>query len=124
MRFLIDAQLPRRLATFLETAGHDARHTLDLPQANRTPDGEIAAIADREGRTVVTKDSDFFIGHLLERSPRSLLIVVTATLPNKELIALFERHVHEIVCLLEESAVVELGRNGLVAHANRDPDSD
>ncbi len=122
MKFLVDAQLPRRLADFLESAGHDARHTLDLPQANRTPDSEIAAMADQEGRTVITKDSDFFIGHLLERCPRSLLIVVTGNIANKELIALFEKHLHEIVCLLDGSAVVELGRDRLVAHADRNPD--
>jgi len=40
MKFLVDAQLPRRLAYRLQDAGHDAVHTLDLPLANRTPDGE------------------------------------------------------------------------------------
>lgn len=30
MRFLIDAQLPLRLARWLTQVGHDARHTLDL----------------------------------------------------------------------------------------------
>ncbi len=37
MNFLVDAQLPRRLARILTGAGHDAVHTLDLPNANRTP---------------------------------------------------------------------------------------
>ncbi len=31
MKFLVDAQLPRRFATWLTDAGHDALHTLDLP---------------------------------------------------------------------------------------------
>ena len=38
MKFLIDAQLPRRLAGRLREVGFDAIHTLDLPLANRTPD--------------------------------------------------------------------------------------
>ncbi|WP_280336927.1 DUF5615 family PIN-like protein [Nocardia wallacei] len=122
MRFLVDAQLPRRLAVFLATAGHDATHTLDLPDANRTPDSEIAAIADRDGRTVVTKDNDFLIGHLLERSPKSLLIVVTGNIANNVLLALFEKHLDEIVCSLANSSVVELGRDRLIAHADRGPD--
>ncbi len=36
MKFLIDAQLPRRFAYGLEKAGVQAKHTLDLPQKNRT----------------------------------------------------------------------------------------
>lgn len=36
MKFLIDAQLPRRLAHQLEMAGIESTHTLDLPQDNRT----------------------------------------------------------------------------------------
>jgi predicted nuclease of predicted toxin-antitoxin system len=31
MKFLVDAQLPRRLTYRLREAGHDALHTLDLP---------------------------------------------------------------------------------------------
>lgn len=32
MKFLIDAQLPRRMALWLGETGHDAKHTLDLPK--------------------------------------------------------------------------------------------
>lgn len=38
MKFLVDAQLPRRLAGRLREAGHEAIHTLDLPLGNRTTD--------------------------------------------------------------------------------------
>ena len=38
MRFLVDAQLPARLAAFLADAGHDALHTTALPDGNRTTD--------------------------------------------------------------------------------------
>jgi predicted nuclease of predicted toxin-antitoxin system len=41
MKFLVDAQLPVRLARFLQNAGHDAIHTLDLPEHNATPDAVI-----------------------------------------------------------------------------------
>ncbi|GAB2653390.1 DUF5615 family PIN-like protein [Nocardia goodfellowii] len=60
MKFLVDAQLPRKLATFLAEAGHDVVHTSELDLGNRTPDGAIAELADRDGRIVVTKDNDFF----------------------------------------------------------------
>jgi predicted nuclease of predicted toxin-antitoxin system len=31
MKFLVDAQLPIRLAQLLQTAGHDTIHTRELP---------------------------------------------------------------------------------------------
>lgn len=58
MKFLIDAQLPRRFCSWLAAAGHDATHTLDLPQRNRTTDSEILDLAEQENRIVVTKDDD------------------------------------------------------------------
>lgn len=59
MKFLVDAQLPRRLSRWLQELGHDARHTLDLPLGNCTPDAEVVRIADVEARIVITKDADF-----------------------------------------------------------------
>ena len=59
MKFVVGAQLPRRLALRLQEAGHDAIHTLDLPGGNRTPDSEIAELSGRDTRVVVTKDADF-----------------------------------------------------------------
>ncbi len=56
MKFLVDAQLPVQLARFLSSAGHDALHTTELPDGNRTTDGRIVELADEEGRVVVTKD--------------------------------------------------------------------
>ncbi|MHB1299748.1 MAG: DUF5615 family PIN-like protein [Burkholderiales bacterium] len=47
MKFLIDAQLPRRFADWLIEAGHNALHTLDLPMKNRTTDIEGAFVANR-----------------------------------------------------------------------------
>jgi predicted nuclease of predicted toxin-antitoxin system len=49
------------VATF-RAAGHDAIHTLDLPDGNATSDAGILAVADREQRVVVTKDTDFVYG--------------------------------------------------------------
>lgn len=41
MKFLVDAQLPRRLARFLQSQGYDAIHTRDLPEGNATSDAYI-----------------------------------------------------------------------------------
>ncbi len=64
MRFLVDAQLPARLAQFLSSAGHEALHTSELPEGNRTTDRRIVEVADDNNRVVVTKDQDFRDSHL------------------------------------------------------------
>lgn len=79
MNFLVDAQLPRRMAAWLTAAGCDAVHTLDLPGANRTTDEEINEVADREHRAVVTKDEDFVDSHVLRGRPAKLLLISPET---------------------------------------------
>jgi hypothetical protein len=64
VKFLVDAQLPNRLVALLKRAGNDAKHTIELPNGNRSTDREVAEIADVEGRVVATKDRDFRDGHL------------------------------------------------------------
>jgi predicted nuclease of predicted toxin-antitoxin system len=41
MKFLVDAQLPRRAVKWLEAAGAEAMHRLDLPEGNRTSDTKV-----------------------------------------------------------------------------------
>jgi predicted nuclease of predicted toxin-antitoxin system len=64
VKFLVDAQLPARLARLLSDHGHDALHRRDMPRGNRSADAEIAAVADAEDRVVVSKDRDFRDTHL------------------------------------------------------------
>lgn len=92
MKFLIDAQLPRKLATLLSTNGHEVIHTLWLPDQNRTKDEYIRRLADSETRIVETKDSDFVTSHLLLGSPAKLLQISTGNLPNAAFCALMLRN--------------------------------
>jgi len=119
VRFLVDAQLPARLARFLNDAGHDALHTSEMPEGNRTTDVRIAGVADDEDRVVVTKDRDFRDGHLLAGSPRRLLVVATGNITNTALIALFESNLDAIVGALGEADFVELGSASMVVHRRR-----
>ena len=80
MKFLIDAQLPRRLAHQLKAAGFETTHTLDLPQGNRTTDQSLITLSLKEQYVVVTKDSDFVESFLLKREPWKLLLVRLETL--------------------------------------------
>ena len=108
--------LPRRLARRLNASGHDAVHTLDLPIGNGTSDGDLRALADQDGRVVVTKDADFVSAHVISGSPARLLLVSTGNAGNDELeVRLFAQ-----LALIEECVVepgfVELTRHGLVVH--------
>ena len=59
MKFLIDAQLPRRLARRLGTVGHDAVHTRDLSAGNRTTDLERRVFAELPAIVLALSDSAF-----------------------------------------------------------------
>lgn len=114
MRFLVDAQLPRRLALQLTDAGHDALHTLDLPAQNCTDDEVLRELAERDGRVVVTKDSDFVDSHILRGQPQLLLLVATGNITNDELTSLFAASLAAIVAAFQSSVFVEIDRTGLV----------
>jgi predicted nuclease of predicted toxin-antitoxin system len=116
MKLIVDAQLPKRLARWLSARGHDALHTLDLPQANRTTDNEIIDLACGEGRTVVSKDADFVDSHLVQKRPPKLLLVATGNMANAELEQIFERNLPAIESALETSSFVELARDNLIVH--------
>jgi len=120
MRFLVDAQLPMKLAQLLREAGHDCVHTSQLPEGNRSTDAALVALADSEDRVVVTKDRDFRDGHLLRRSPRRLLIVSTGNITNVALLSLFADNLQAVVDSLTEAAFVEFGLAGLIVHCNLD----
>ena len=119
MRFLVDAQPPRRLALFLDGAGHAALHTLDLPDRNATSDRRIAELADQEDRVVVTKDRDFRDSHLLRGSPRRLLIVTAGNLVNPTLLSLVDRHLDALLKALDEADLVELTTDAVILHRRR-----
>ena len=114
MKFLVDAQLPRRLAGWLTAAGCDAVHTLDLPDGNRTTDEQIIDAADREQRAVVTKDADFVDSHILHARPARLLLISTGNISNRELEALMVPLIPAIVQEFQVHSFLELGRAGIV----------
>ena len=115
MKFLVDAQLPQRLARWLRAEGHDVLHTLDFPNGNRTEDEDLNRLSVQEERTVVTKDGDFVDTFLIRKAPHRLLLVSTGNIGNAELLKLFEDNVEAIVSALEASAFVELSHNPIVA---------
>ncbi len=116
MKFLVDAQLPRRLALWLQQRGHDVVHTLDLAQQNRTPDPSLLTLANTELRVLITKDTDFEITHELGQGPPKLLLITTGNIHNNELLGLFVRHEGTLFGLSETHSFVELSRSQLIVH--------
>lgn len=116
MKFLVDAQLPLQLVRWMRGQGHDAVHTKDLPEGNRTEDQEINRISQREERTVVTKDADFVDTLLLQQTPHRLLLISTGNISNAELLKLVEDNHDSIVSALQHAAFVELGQSSLIVH--------
>ena len=117
MKFLVDAQLPRRLARELAASGHDAVHTLDFPDRNRTPDGDIVALAVRENRVVVTKDNDFVTSFLLKGLPPKLLLISTGNISNDALSKLIAANLPTIETAFAQNNFVELNASAITIHA-------
>ena len=118
MKFLVDAQLPRRLTIWLNGAGFDAVHTLDLPLGNETPDTLINDISVKEQRIVITKDSDFVDSFLLHKKPYKLLLISTGNIRNIELEALFQANIEKLREAFDAgSEFVELTQTAIVVHS-------
>ena len=116
MKFLIDAQLPRRLAHQLRVAGFETIHTLDLPQGNRTTDQALINFSFTELCVVITKDSDFVESFLLRHEPWKLLLVSTGNIGNNELLRLFQLNIHQLTESFKTFDFIELNRTSLICH--------
>lgn len=98
MRFLVDENLPPRLATLLAESGHDAVHVRDL-DARSAPDSEIVDLAAAEDRVIISADTDFgaLLAEARAMAPSVLLVreivsfrppdLTTIVLDNLEVLA-------------------------------------
>lgn len=116
MKFIVDAQLPRRLAHEMKAMGADTVHTLDLPRRNLTTDSEIRNIAAAEQRVVVTKDRDFVDSFLMHGEPAKLLFITTGNISNDQLVKLLQANWQGLLQMLGQGDYVELSRTSLVLH--------
>jgi predicted nuclease of predicted toxin-antitoxin system len=116
MKFLVGAQLPRRLVSRLREAGHEAIHTFDLPLANRTPDSVINELSIRESYVVVTKDADFVNSFHLHRKPHKLLLISTGNIRNSKLESLFMSNLESIAGGFDTFSFIEINRLAVIFH--------
>ncbi len=116
MKYLIDAQLPKRLCLALIEMGYNSIHTLDLLDKNRTKDRDINKISLSEERVVVSKDSDFIDSILISNKPHKLLYVATGNISNNDLLVLFSNNIEEIDETFKTHRLVELTPETLIIH--------
>jgi predicted nuclease of predicted toxin-antitoxin system len=114
MKFLVDAQLPRRMTDWFRAAGCDAVHTLDLALGNQTPDKDVTQAADADQRVLITKDGDFVDSHLLSGVPVKLLLVATGNISNRELERLVVPLIPTIVADFQGHSFLEVGQSGII----------
>ncbi|MEK6750994.1 MAG: DUF5615 family PIN-like protein [Chloroflexota bacterium] len=117
MNFLIDANLPRRLARIFQERSHNAVHTLDLPEGNATADAALLEYADENNCTITTKDSDFSTSFWLQNRPNKLLLISTGNIRNAELETLLIANFDQLISALIENRYVELTREHVIVHA-------
>jgi predicted nuclease of predicted toxin-antitoxin system len=116
MKFIVDAQLPIRLARFLTASGYDTLHTRDLPQQNATSDTQINEISIQQNRVVITKDSDFVDSFMTIQKPYKLLLISTGNIKNSELEKIFSDNLSMLVNLLQHHDYIEVSRDRIIVH--------
>ena len=116
MNFLIDANLPRHLVNIFHERGHDAVHTLDLPDGNLTSDTTLLDYSDKNNCIIATKDSDFSTSFLLQNRPNKLLLISTGNIRNNELESLLVANFDQLIIVLTENRYIELTREHVIVH--------
>jgi predicted nuclease of predicted toxin-antitoxin system len=95
VRFLVDNQLPRALATLLENLGHEAVHTLDV-KLSQVDDFAIWAYAAQYGYTIISKDADFADLALLARPEVGVIWVRIGNCRKSVLLETFKKSIKTI----------------------------
>jgi predicted nuclease of predicted toxin-antitoxin system len=115
MKFLIDAQLPKKLSIYLNEHGLESIHTLDLPNKNYTSDTEIIDLSIRERYIVVTKDADFWDIYKKKAEPYKLIYLTVGNYSTLDLIQLFDNNLNTILEALNTSYVLEINRKNIIS---------
>jgi predicted nuclease of predicted toxin-antitoxin system len=116
MKFLVDANLPFKLALNLRNKGFDVLHTDNLPNREETSDKEIRDLSVVQDRIVISKDSDFLDSHLIVGIPKKFLYISTGNIINRDLILLIEQNLIQIIQLFKEYDLIELDNVELILH--------
>lgn len=107
MRLLLDNNLPPRLATLLQDAGHDTEHVRNHGM-QAAADEDVLALARQQRRTLISADTDF--GTLLARTgadaPSIILLRRATPRRAEQLAALLLANIDQVTDDLVAGAVV------------------
>ncbi|OAV45558.1 DUF5615 family PIN-like protein [Lewinella sp. 4G2] len=113
MKFLVDTQLPFKLAVALRRMGFEASHTTDYKNGHLLDDEKIREIAIENQQVIITKDADFFNAYILFGAPPKVLYLTFGNISNKALLTYFQDHFEAIYDLFDaDSEIIELSRAG------------
>jgi len=108
MRFLLDAQLPPRLALLFKGHGHEASHVVDHAAVS-ADDSEIWRLASELNAVIVTKDEDFVSLAAIRAAGPPIVWIRIGNCSNRALEAWFEPLLEQVVAQIQAGArVVEL----------------
>jgi predicted nuclease of predicted toxin-antitoxin system len=114
VKFILDAHIPPSLCKIIDSFGHEAVHSSELPNANESTDSEIISYAVENEMIVVTKDSDFYYRFITNRMPPRLLLIKTGNIKTRELKSLFVQKFNKIILAFQDHSLVEIHKDYLV----------
>ncbi len=114
MKFLLDSAVPKSLAEFLESEDFSVEQVPSQLHNGQHTDKAIRQWADSDNRVLITQDPDFWMDHLVYGSPMSLLLIRRESLGNPNLVALFQKHLDDVLTCFMQHRVAELSSRSLV----------
>ena len=110
MKFLVDQNLPRRLAKHLSQAFPGTCHTGFLG-LNTTDDQDIWELARDEGYIVISKDADFQHRSLTYGPPPKVIWMAIGNSSTREVMSIVDAHMSEIMAFVanSESGLLVIG---------------
>jgi len=114
MKFIVDAQLPKKLARYLNEIGFDTIHTLELINGNKTKDADIIKISIEEKRVLISKDADFCNIYLQKAEPYKLIYLTVGNISTFRLIQIFSKNSDRIFEEIQLNFVIEISQNSII----------
>jgi predicted nuclease of predicted toxin-antitoxin system len=114
--FLIDTQLPPKLASFLSDKGYNSKHTTDYKEGHVMQDYRIIEIAINEKRIIITKDNDFMDYYILHGYPPKILLIQLGNISNIDLFTIIENNLNKIISLFKRNKLVIVNKKQVIGY--------